>query len=328
MQDSHQRTNPVVASLAKLSQHPYSSIALSPDGTYAIVAAKGNLRVISIRPSGLTEERNVLVSQRFVQTSGTRPAPNTRYDNLIDTFNLNKMGGPPLESNVNADVTDVAWSNAQSDGTEFIAAAGSNGVVVVWNARDFVTGPANSNGGPTPEVILSEHSRAVNCLAWHPAADRAGWLLTASQDSSVKCWERRVESTKAKSPDAGGPRSWFGTPSQDKTVTHNYSWHCRPMFQFKSEHVRDIRWSPFHHDFFAVVTDHGTLHVYNVRVPGNYWAKIAAHAGEATTVDWHPTMTYVIATGGVDRTVKSKSLKVKGFVADVYIDVFANLEFL
>jgi WD40 repeat protein len=111
-------------------------------------------------------------------------------------------------------------------------------------------------------------------------------------------------------------------------VTHNYSWHCRPMFQFKSEHVRDIRWSPFHHDFFAVVTDHGTLHVYNVRVPGNYWAKIAAHAGEATTVDWHPTMTYVIATGGVDRTVKSKSLKVKGFVADVYIDVFANLEFL
>jgi WD repeat-containing protein 24 len=312
MQDPHQRTNPVVASLAKISQHPYSSIALSPDGKYAIVAAKDSLRVLSVGPSGLTEVRNVRVSQRFVHTSVTAPAPNTRYDNLRDTFNLNKMAGPPLESNSNADVTDVAWSNAQPDGTEFIAAAGSNGVVVVWNAHDFVTA-ANSNGGPPPaEAVLCQHSRAVNRLAWHPSADRAGWLLTASQDSSAKCWERRAESTRAKQPDAG-PRSWFGGPSQEKTVTHNYSWHCRPMFQLNSEHVRDIRWSPFHHDFFAAVTDNGTLHVYNVHLPGNYWAKIAAHTGEATTVDWHPTLTYVIATGGVDRTVKSKSTEKQSF---------------
>jgi hypothetical protein len=35
--------------------------------------------------------------------------------------------------------------------------------------------------------------------------------------------------------------------------------------------------------------------------------KIAAHAGDATSLDWHPTRPYVIATGGAgDRCVKGK----------------------
>jgi hypothetical protein len=35
--------------------------------------------------------------------------------------------------------------------------------------------------------------------------------------------------------------------------------------------------------------------------------KIAAHAGDATSLDWHPTRPYVIATGGSgDRCVKGK----------------------
>ena len=63
-----------------------------------------------------------------------------------------------------------------------VAAAGSNGVVVVWSARRaFLESDrsANSMANQQPEAILSQHSRAVNRLAWHPK--RPGLLLTGSQ---------------------------------------------------------------------------------------------------------------------------------------------------
>lgn len=57
---------------------------------------------------------------------------------------------------------------------------------------------------------------------------------------------------------------------------------------------------------FALVTDTGHLIVYNINHPGKPWEKIAAHGAEASTLDWHPTRPYIIATGGVaDRSVKS-----------------------
>jgi hypothetical protein len=57
---------------------------------------------------------------------------------------------------------------------------------------------------------------------------------------------------------------------------------------------------------FALVTDTGHLIVYNINHPEKPWEKIAAHGAEASTIDWHPTRPYVIATGGAaDRSVKS-----------------------
>ena len=122
-------------------------------------------------------------------------------------------------SNVNVVITDVAWSKPQrykgsdesntpemvmddEDPTNgsvstpghkkkeevldsLVAAAGSNGVVVVWSARrSFLAdggGSASSMANQQPEAILSQHSRAVNRLAWHPR--RPGLLLSASQVS-------------------------------------------------------------------------------------------------------------------------------------------------
>lgn len=58
---------------------------------------------------------------------------------------------------------------------------------------------------------------------------------------------------------------------------------------------------------FAIVTVSGCLIVYNMFVSARPIVKISAHAGDATTVDWHPTRPYIIATGGAgDRCVKSK----------------------
>jgi WD repeat-containing protein 24 len=58
---------------------------------------------------------------------------------------------------------------------------------------------------------------------------------------------------------------------------------------------------------FALVTASGLLIVYNMFVAARPIVKISAHAGDATSLDWHPTKPFVIATGGAgDRCVKSK----------------------
>ena len=54
----------------------------------------------------------------------------------------------------------------------------------------------------------------------------------------------------------------------------------------------------------------GSLVVYSMHVTWKAIVKIAAHAGDASSLDWHPTRPYVIATGGSgDRCVKGKNTK-------------------
>ena len=107
----------------------------------------------------------------------------------------------------NVAVTCAAWSNVQAptdkDATggeqksddqdrykqektnTLVAAAGSNGVVVVWSSETFFPEGSNSIANQQPEGYLGQHTRAVNSLAWHPR--QPGLLLTASQVRSHLC---------------------------------------------------------------------------------------------------------------------------------------------
>lgn len=129
------------------------------------------------------------------------------YGDVRDTFGL--AGKQPTHTpranmtHMNVVVTCVAWSpllkspgldteeaprdKKEEDSNSIIAAAGSNGVIVVWSAKQAFF--SEGNGSPSsvanqqPEATLNQHSRAVNGLAWHPK--RSGLLLTASQVSAV-----------------------------------------------------------------------------------------------------------------------------------------------
>lgn len=242
--------------------------------------------------------------------TATRSQP--RYGDVRDAFALPKAASPQnmVSSTLSVVVTDVAWSLPQVESdpdSSIVAAAGSNGVVVVWNAKQaFLHPTAASAMGSPPDAVLTQHSRAVNRLAWHPNPSRPGYLLTASQDATVRLWQRRSSSS---SPNANQGNqniiSWF-KQSQD-SLQHNesVSWHCVATFEPKAEAVRDIKWSPAHEDVFAMVTDTGALIVYNINVPATPWVRIQAHDGEASSVDWHPSRPYIVATGGAgDRSVK------------------------
>lgn len=213
-----------------------------------------------------------------------------------------------------------------------VAAAGSNGAVIVWNAKDAFLDPSAATAmGPPPDAILSQHSRAVNRLAWHPNQKMPGFLLTASQDATVKLWERKSYSSGVSGSQPNqNIISWFGKQASRSSLTNSpISWHCLATFEPKAEAVRDIRWSPFHDNIFAMVTVTGSLLVYDINRPDTACARIQAHDGEATSVDWHPSNPGIIATGGAgDRSVKvwilTLSLSTFNFNSDQPEDTIAS----
>lgn len=132
------------------------------------------------------------------------------YGDVRDTFKLGMKQSPHSHArnsmtHGNVTITAVAWSPPQVmkgkvssvDGGEehkvgytdsLVAAAGSNGAIAVWNAKQSFfsegSGESSTLANQQPESILTqEHTRAVNSLAWHPK--RPGVILTASQVSRL-----------------------------------------------------------------------------------------------------------------------------------------------
>jgi hypothetical protein len=118
-------------------------------------------------------------------------------------------------------IVDVAWSRTYEASYSLVAAAGSNGAIVVWSAAALLSlrEPATPSGGGggrghqspsssrhssiqvvNPEAVLSQHTRAVNKLAWHP---KLPLLLSGSQDATVLLWERNRRPAAAGDGTAG-----------------------------------------------------------------------------------------------------------------------------
>eukprot|EP00934_Nitzschia_sp_Nitz4_P001856 Nitzschia sp. Nitz4//scaffold43_size134323//5968//9728//NITZ4_003276-RA/size134323-augustus-gene-0.212-mRNA-1//1//CDS//3329551879//1856//frame0 len=200
-----------------------------------------------------------------------------------------------------------AADGSNQDFNTLVAASGSNGAIAIWYAQQsfFPDGKSNTPSAlanQQPQAILGQaHSRAVNALAWHPT--RPGIFLSASQDATVKLWHRKkVAQRKEKE---GEQRKGFGIFRMQAQSRSEYTWHCQSTFEPKSEAVLDVQWSRFQDDVFALVTVSGSLVVYSMQISHRSLVKIAAHAGDATSLDWHPTKPFTIATGGAgDRCVK------------------------
>ena len=199
------QSNAVVASLAEQSQTPFSSLAMSPNRQYAVIAGKDNLQLVRVNSNGIKSLRKLKISQHFQGSAGASTDRNPHggkvYGDVRDAFNLsaNKSAHSHARANMahgNVVVTCVAWSmpqtksgvdeeNDDAKSDTIIAAAGSNGNVVVWSARQAFfsdgSGESSTLANQQPESILHQHTRSVNNLAWHPK--RPGLLLTASQVS-------------------------------------------------------------------------------------------------------------------------------------------------
>jgi WD40 repeat protein len=261
----HKESNPVVASLPKRSPHPISSVSLSPDHRYAVTASKDTLQFIQIDPfKGLIAKKSFPIAHHFQTTPITSNSHNVGqmgriYEDVRNTFsqdpfNLRAQPSPtaPAGTVINVVITDVAWSGHQNEADEtsdtertWIAAAGSNGVIVVWHAEALLW--SSGHASIPPEAILSQHVRAVNRLAWHPT--RPGILLSASQDATALLWERRIVTSTALAATKNRDTKFnlFGGNKEAAEPRTFYSWQYR-IFEPKNEAVRDIQWSPHFED--------------------------------------------------------------------------------
>lgn len=164
-------------------------------------------------------------------------------------------------------INDVKWSHG--DYAHIIATAAANGRVVVYDL----------NRAGVELARFHEHNRQVHKLAFSPF--QGAWLLSGSQDESIRMWDLRTVSSE---------RSAVNFGSKFKFDGHN-------------DAVRDVRWSPVDGVEFAAATDSGVIQHWDVRKHNAPLLKINAHDKTCFCVDWHPDGKHILS-GGADKLVK------------------------
>lgn len=164
-------------------------------------------------------------------------------------------------------VRDVKWSHGPYE--NIIATAVANGPVVVYDLHRL----------GLEYCRLHSHTRQVHRLAFNP--NFPAWLLSGSQDSTIRLWDLRM---------ASGDRGVSTCGSTD-------------LYNGNSDAVRDVRWSPNDGFMFATATDSGAIQLWDHRKASAPVLRIAAHDKPCYSVDWHPDGKH-IASGGTDRQVK------------------------
>jgi hypothetical protein len=206
---------------------------------------------------------------KTVRVSGDAASEEFNIRNAIINFSSTQhvAGGLPAKHKDQLAIKDVKWSHGEFD--TILATAAANGRIVIYDLRRAGLEFARFNG----------HSRQVHRLAFSP--HRPAWLLSGSQDGTVRMWDLRM---------ASGERAVASCSS-----TNRYSGN--------SDAVRDIRWSPSDGVVFAAATDSGAIQCWDYRNPKAPQLRIAAHEKPCYAVDWHPDGKHLVS-GGTDKQVK------------------------
>ncbi|PSS08680.1 hypothetical protein M430DRAFT_22912 [Amorphotheca resinae ATCC 22711] len=223
---------------------PIACLDRSPDGKRAVIAGPKVFKVLRVDGSTIAEDldlRNII----------TRYAPS--HDITAATTD---------QLNIRA----VKWSHSNLD-TTIITACG-NGRVTLYDLNHV---------GENLEVArIHEHARQVHKLAINPFG--CNWLLSASQDGTVKSFDLR-------SPFAGRNGPTF-------RAVHN--------FKCNADAVRDVKWSPTDGMEFACSTDAGMVLKWDIRKPTAPILKITAHQSACFSISWHPDGEHLVS-GGIDQ---------------------------
>lgn len=228
---------------------PIASFDISPHKTHAVIAGREILKTIRVSRDHTSEEfniRNAVISY----SSTHRPA-----------------GGISAKHKDQLAVKDVKWSHGTYD--TIIATAVANGRIVIYDLHRAGLELARFHG----------HSRQVHRLAFNPHLP--SWLLSGSQDSTIRMWDLRA---------ASGERGVVTTGSKER-------------YNGNSDAVRDIKWSPSDGVMFATATDSGAIQCWDYRKANAPVLRIAAHDKPCFAVDWHPDGKHLVS-GGTDKHVK------------------------
>ncbi|KAL2868019.1 WD repeat protein [Aspergillus lucknowensis] len=226
-----------------------ATLDISPQRTHAVVGGKEILKTVRVLPDHSSEEfnlRNAIISYSSTHHVG---------------------GGVSARHKDQLTVKDVKWSHGPYD--QIIATAVANGRIVVYDLHRTGLELCRFQG----------HSRQVHRLAFNP--HRPAWLLSGSQDATIRMWDLRTIPTDPGVAICGS----------------------RDQFTGNSDAIRDVRWSPVDGVLFATATDSGAIQLWDCRKTGSPLLRITAHDRPCYSVDWHPDGKHIVS-GGTDRQVK------------------------
>ncbi|ESZ99007.1 hypothetical protein SBOR_0665 [Sclerotinia borealis F-4128] len=216
---------------------PLTCLGRSPDGSRAIVAGPKVFKIVKTEGSTITEDIDLRAS--------------------ISLYAAAHDGAAATAEQLN--IRAVRWSHTQFSST--IVTAGGNGRITVYDL--------NRAGGEGFEVArIQEHARQVHKLAIN--SFKGNWLLSASQDGSVKCFDLR--------------------DTRRSVAT----------YKCNADAVRDVKWSPTDGMEFACSTDAGILQKWDFRKAHAPMMKITAHNSAVFSISWHPDGDHIVS-GGKDQ---------------------------
>lgn len=223
-----------------------ASLDISPQRTHAVIAGREIFKTIRVSQDGSSEEFNL--RDAIIKTSSKKQVLTGLASKFKDQLAIK----------------DVKWSHSEFD--TVIATAAANGRIITYDLQRAGLELSRLNG----------HSRQVHRLAFNP--HRPAWLLSGSQDSTIRMWDLRSAS-----------------PAATIQSISRYS--------SNSDAVRDIRWSTGDGTVFATATDSGAIQCWDYRQTKAPQLKIAAHEKPCYAVDWHPDGKHLVSAG-TDRQVK------------------------
>lgn len=224
---------------------PIAALDCNGSKTHAVLAGQEILKTIHVVDRKVTEDVNLRAAV-------------TAYKSA---HNNHSSGRPKL-----LPATEVKWSHGIYG--HLIATAAVNGPIVVYDINK------------TAEVdSLHEHRSQVHRLAFDPNLGR--YLLSGSQDGTIKCWDLRVLGQGKGSTAIQSSRRYPGRVGA----------------------VRDVRWSPVDAFEFVTASDNGVIQKWDMRNSEYPVLRINAHEKPCTSIDWHPDGRHVVSAG-FDRYLK------------------------
>ncbi|KAJ5156199.1 hypothetical protein N7492_009002 [Penicillium capsulatum] len=227
---------------------PIATLDISPQRTHAVIGGKDLLKTIRVSPDHSSEEFNI-------------------RNAVINYASTHQDAGVSMPHKDQLNVRDVKWSHGHYD--RIIATAVANGRIVVYDLQRPALQLCRFQG----------HNRQVHRLAFNP--HYASWLLSGSQDGTIRMWDLRAASANRALSTCGS----------------------KHVYQGNSDAIRDVRWSPSDGVVFATASDSGAIQMWDSRRTTAPLMRIAAHDRPCFAVDWHPDGKHIVS-GGTDRQVK------------------------
>jgi WD40 repeat protein len=223
---------------------PITCLDRSSDGQRAVIAGAKVFRILRVDGPTITED---------IDLRSTICSYSTSHD--LSTATADQL-------NIKA----VTWSHGVLNST--IITACGNGRITLYDL--------NRVGEGLEVARIQAHPRQVHKLAISPF--KGNWLLSASQDGTVKSFDLRTPFNGRNGP----------------------TFRASQTFKVNADAVRDVKWSPTDGMEFACSTDAGMVQKWDIRKPGAPTLKFTAHQSSCFSISWHPDGEHLIS-GGLDQ---------------------------